>query len=362
MKFRTLLYIPKKLQNTLFGLLFFAPVASKKTDSRAGYYSFFSKQQAQKSSRPKPSILKYLGYVAILLMSGGACAESRLAEDILQPIEPKVGSWTFSGMVTNESGDKYGYFFEMQKQGSSFHSKSALIDGKTNKLVFFYEDDEVIMHSNPLNWHVGRSYIRYNPINDSWIFGVEPVEKKGFNFRVDMLKHVNPGNETQELRPGVELQALQTSHLNGHVQTGNGIDEQFVTGNNTWFSKLRFTQDQKTAHDISATFCRLANDSGFYSANLKESDATGASVSGWRDATGNPMKMSQFISVKPLKADECLLSLALPKMHLKLFNTLQNEEKTNHLIAGFSEDKAKDFCFMTEQSFAQYLKEDKVTG
>jgi hypothetical protein len=285
------------------------------------------------------------------LCTGAFAADEEITAEVLQPVEPLVGSWTFSGMVTNESGDRYGYFFQMQRQGSDFHAKTALIDGQTNKLVLFYEGSEKIDKSTQLNWQVGRSFIRYNPINDSWIFGVKVEDDKGFNFKVDMLKQVNNDNETLVLRPGVELQALQTSRLNGHVQIGENNKEQFVTGNNAWFGKLWFSKDQKTSHDISTTFCRLSNDNGFYSANLKESDATGAAVAGWRDAMGNKVKMSQFISIKSLANNQCLLSLGFPKLNLKVLNTLTSEENAPLSVAGFSKDNLKDFCFVAEQSF-----------
>ena len=268
-----------------------------------------------------------------------------------RPVDPLVGSWTFSGMVTNESGDRYGYFFQMQRQGSDFHAKTALIDGQTNQLVLFYEDNATLDPSTQLNWHVGRSFIRYNPINDSWIFGVKVEDKKGFNFKVDMLKQANKDSKPLELRPGVELQALQTSSLNGHVQTGGDNKEQFVTGNNAWFAKLWFSNDQKSAHDISTTFCRLSNDNGFYSANLKEADATRAAVAGWRDAAGNKVNMSQFISIKPLADHQCMLSVGLPKLNLKLSNTLNGSDKIPLSFAGFSKENPKGFCFVTKQSF-----------
>lgn len=274
-----------------------------------------------------------------------------------QVVEPLIGSWTISGMVTNESGDRYGYFFQVQRQDSDFHVKTALIDGQTNKLVLFYENKETIDNPSALNWHVGRSFIRYNPINDSWIFGVKAEDNKGFNFKVDMLKQANEVNETLILRPGVELQALQTSRLNGHIQIGSEPKEQFVTGNNAWFGKLKLSQDQKSSHDISTTFCRLSDDNGFYSANLKEADATRGAVTGWRDATGNKVKMSQFLSIKPLADKQCMLSLGMPKLNLKLINTLNTEEQTSLSIAGFSKDKSNGFCVITEQSFARVSKE-----
>lgn len=287
-------------------------------------------------------------------------ADGEEAIEALQPVEPLVGSWAFSGMVTNESGERYGYFFQMQRQGSDFHAKTALIDGQTNKLIFFYESDEKIEKSTQLNWHVGHSFIRYNPINDSWIFGVKTDDEKGFNFKVDMLKQAEE-KQTLVLRPGVELQALQTSRLNGHVQTSSDSKEQFVTGNNAWFGKVWFSKDQASAHDISTTFCRLNNDNGFYSANLKEADATSAAVAGWRDATGNKVKMSQFISMKSLDNNQCVLSLALPKINLKVLNTLTPDQTAPLSVAGFSNDQHKGFCFITNQSFAQ-VKESALTA
>lgn len=296
----------------------------------------------------------FIAFATTLFISTNLFGSEREGVELaVKSIEPTTGSWTFSGMVTNESGERYGYFFQMQRQGTDFHSKTALIDGQTNKLVFFYEGDEKIAQPSQLNWHVGRSFMRYNPINDSWIFGVKVEKQKGFNFKVDMLKQLNNDNEILELRPGVELQALQTSRLNGHVQTGVDSKEQFVTGNNAWLGKLWFTKDQKTAHDISTTFCRLSNDNGFYSANLKEADATGAAIAGWRDANGNRVKMSQFISIKQLESDQCLLRVPFPKLNLKLFNTLKNEDKNPLFFAGFSKENPKGFCFVTEQSFTK---------
>jgi hypothetical protein len=289
----------------------------------------------------------------MLLISTGVYADEEI-EEVHTPVEPLVGSWSFSGMVNSESGNRYGYFFQIQRQDTDFHVKTALIDEQTNQLVMFYEGNEVINNPTQLNWHVGHSFIRYNPINDSWIFGVKLEDHKGFNFKVDMLKQASHDNETQVLRPGVELQALQTSRLNGHVQMGGDAKEQFVTGNNAWYAKLWVSQVQTSAHDISTTFCRLSNDNGFYSANLKEADATGAAIAGWRDAAGNKVKMSQFISIKSLEGNQCILTVGLPKLSLKLMNTLKHEENDTHLsVAGFSKENPQGFCFVTEQSFMQ---------
>jgi len=272
-------------------------------------------------------------------------------------IEPTVGSWTFSGVVSNESGDRYGYFFQILRQGDDFHAKTALIDGQTNQLILFYENDAKIVGTTSLDWHVGRSFIRYNPINESWIFGIKEVDKKGFNFKVDMLKQENNDDEVVELRPGLHWLALQTSSLNGHIETGEESKEAFVIGSTAWFGKLWVSIDQQATHAISTTYCRLSDENGFYSANLKETDATQAAVTGWRDATGNKVKMSQFISIATLADNQSLLSVGVPKLNLKLTNALSNipvdpasGNQPDLTLAGFSQE-SKGFCFVTEQVF-----------
>ncbi|MGC1182670.1 hypothetical protein [Legionella sp.] len=290
----------------------------------------------------------FLFGIIFFISTGVFATETDEVKPKLKPVDPTLGSWIFSGMVNNESGDKYGYFFEMKRQGSEFYAKAALIDGQTNQLIFFYEGNEKIESAASLDWHVGHSFIRFNPINDSWIFGVKGEDKKGFNFKVDMLKQSNHPNETLVLRPGVKLQAQQTSQLNGHVQVNN--KEEFVTGNKAWFGQLMLSNDQKDSHDISTTFCHLNDDNGFYSANLKEKDAVSAAVAGWLDPSGNKVKMSQFVSIKSLDHDQCVLNIGLPKLTLKLLNTLKADNSA-HAIAGFSKESKGTFCFVTEQSF-----------
>lgn len=277
------------------------------------------------------------------------------AEEPPKSLEPLVGSWTFSGTVHNERGERYGYFFQVQRQGSDVHAKTALIDAKQNKLVMFYEADDKIDNTNELNWHVGKSFIRYNSINDSWVFGVKTEQKLGFNFKVDMLKGPTIDHNMISLHPGVELQALQTSQLNGHIAFGEEAKDEFVTANKAWFGKLSFSKEQKASHDISTTFCGLGNENGFFSANLKKDDATAAVIAGWRDPLGNKVKMSQFISLKPLDDHSSMLNVALPKLSMKLYNSLNSEGQKTGSMAGFSDSDPKGFCVVTEQSFTKEI-------
>ncbi len=296
---------------------------------------------------------------SILFFSSSTFSAEEAIESSLPTADPLVGSWSFSGMVANESGEQYGYFFQVHRQDNNFQVKTALIDGQTNQLKLSYEYNSMIDNALPLNWHIGQAFMRFNPINDSWVFGVKLENAKGFNFKVDMLQQANQNDKSLALRPGVQLQALQTSRLNGHIKIEKDTKEQFVTGNNAWFGKVWFSEKQDATHEISTAFCRLNNDNGFYSANLKESDATGAAIAGWRDSLGNKVKMSQFISIKNEPDDQCLLHVALPKLQLNVINTLKNEETAPHFIAGFSKDN-KGFCFVADQKFAALAESSLV--
>lgn len=56
------MYIPKILQNAIFGLSLFGLVTLKMVHNRVCYYSLFLKSPDQKSNRPKHSIFRHLGY------------------------------------------------------------------------------------------------------------------------------------------------------------------------------------------------------------------------------------------------------------------------------------------------------------
>lgn len=258
-----------------------------------------------------------------------------------------TGAWTFSGTIRNEASEQFGYFFEVQRQQHSIHVKTALIDGQNNQLLFSYEDDEPVVLDNPIDWNIGRAFIRHNAINDSWVFGVKVKDNKGFNFKVDMLSQ-SGHSAIQTLRPGIMLQAVQTSELNGHVQLGD--KEQFITGNKTWFSQLSINNEkQATTQDIHATYCRLDNQDGFYSAKLSENNLPSTAVAGWLDAKGNRIKMSQFISIKSTP-EHSLVQVGLPKLSLKILNTLKNES-LGQSVAGFAKENKQAFCFVSRQSY-----------
>lgn len=282
----------------------------------------------------------------LLLISSGYAAEENPKDNSLVPTDSAHANWVFSGLVTNENGDNYGYFFQIQRDGVQFHSLVALFDSQTKKVVLVDESQAVLPDPSTYNWHVGRAFLRFNPINDSWIFGLQNHEKKGFNFKVDMLKQAENNPVAQNLREGVTLLVNQTGHLNGHLQIGDDRKEQFVTAKNAWFRQLSLTEQPGKGHPFTGVLCRFNDGSGFYSVNMSELDALRGAVAGWQDEQGLSTIMSQFISVTEEPKDSWHIRVTAPNLHLVLSDLIKQDPI---VAAGFvASGKNPGFCMLSK--------------
>ncbi len=262
-------------------------------------------------------------------------------------------NWVFSGVVTNEGGEHYAYFFKMQRHENTFHVNAALFDAQSKALVMQDAADAIIPDPERYSWRVGHSFLRYNAINDSWIFGLKTQDKKGFNFKVDMLNQPENNPIAQNLREGIEFIVSQTGQLNGHVQTDAASDAQFVTAKNTWFRQIWLTNAQTKSHQLSNVLCRFNDGSGFYSMNMLEPDAMRGAVAGWFDAQGASSAMSQFINVKEAPEGNWHIRIASPSLHFILSDSV----KQRSVVAGFVAEKDKQgFCMLS----ADAMGEEKI--
>lgn len=269
------------------------------------------------------------------------------------PTDSLHASWVFSGVVMDEAGDHYGYFFQMDREDKNFHVVSALFDGQNKSVILKEESSAVVDSPETYNWHVGGAFLRFNPMNDSWIFGIKTKDNKGFNFKVDMLKEQEHLPVTQNIRPGVNFLISQTGQLNGHIKI-NEDDEQFVTAKNAWFREVWLTNQDSKRQAFSGVLCYFNNGSGFYSVNMQESDAVRGSEAGWYDAKGIPTAISQFIHVNQVQEDgPWHIRIGSPNLHLILSEYL----KQDSAIAGFIvEEKNPGFCLLSHNA----LKADQA--
>lgn len=285
--------------------------------------------------------------VFFVMHIGCLYAEQSVVEPIEQagflPAQSAHVNWMFSGVVANEAGEHYAYFFQMQRHEHAFHVVASLFDAQTKTLVVQDEGDAVLDNDESYDWQVGHSFLRFNAINDSWIFGVKTDDKKGFNFKVDMLNQSEHGPLTQDLRAGIEFIASQTGSLNGHIQFGLVEKDQFVTAKTSWFRQIWVTNVQPKAYPLTSVLCRFDDGSGFYSMNMLDSDTVRGAVAGWYDSAGAPLSMSQFTDVKQDGDGIWHIRITSPKTHLVLSDTIQQ----NAIIGGFVVEKNKQgFCML----------------
>ncbi len=259
------------------------------------------------------------------------------------PIDATHATWVFSGIVTNETGENYGYFFQLQRNDQHFHATVALVD-EASKRTVLQEDSEVDMENIiPYDWHIGRAFLRFNVINHNWIFGVKSKNNLGFNFKVDMLKQDEGTPSLHHLRQGVTMMVIQTSELNGHIMTGDSRPEQFVTADDAWFRQIWQDSHDENVHKLNNVLCRFNDGSGFYSVNLHEPDATSGSVVGLYNAQGVRQVMSQFIKVSQTEKGHWRIQSLSPHLDLVLSKVLEQ----NSVIAGFIEgNKKPGFCML----------------
>lgn len=286
---------------------------------------------------------------AIVWTSSAKAADTAPIEKLrFAPIEAKYATWVFSGTVATENGENYGYFFQMQRDNNHFHATAALLD-ENSKDVLFSEDstadiDDLAM---PYNWRVGRAFLRFSAVNDSWIFGVKPKDQLGFNFKVDMLKQFASAPGLHHLRSGVTMMVSQTSELNGHILTGTSDKELFVRANDAWFRQVWQDEQDTKPHALSCILCRFNDGSSFYSVNLQEPDAQSGAVAGWYNPKGIRQSMSQFIRVA--HSDEGVWRIQAQSPHIDL--ALKDPAKVNSVIAGFIEGTNNPgFCMLNQSS------------
>lgn len=293
---------------------------------------------------------------ALLLISSTAAQSDTAAVEAVPaiipvPSVPKATSlnsqqadWVFSGMVTDESGDRYHYYFEIQRKYQVFHAVATLVSGENKNVVLYEESNAIIEKPDATHWQVGRIFLHFNPITDSWVFGVENQHNLGFNFKVEMLGQSDLAlSKQQDLRTGVELLVSQTGRLNGHLQIGEDKKELFVTAPKSWFKQIWAAESQVLNYPLSGVLCEFDDGSVFYMVDPENSKALKrSSIVGLRDIKGAAVSVSQFAEVSE-KEGNWLIDMGSTGKKFSLQDMLIKNSETHQIIAGLTEDAA-GFC------------------
>jgi hypothetical protein len=294
--------------------------------------------------------------IGLMLLASGLVQADDLVDSVgFTPTLSTQANWLFIGTVVNDdAGENFNYVFQMQRDGNKFKALVIVVDSQTQMPIIVEESSAEILDPESYNWNVGQVFLRFNPINASWILGFNAKDKFSFNFKVDLLKPFQQTPISQDLRPGVDLLVLETGQLNGHIKHNSKQKEQFVTARTTWFKQTRFTAENNTGmHNLNSVLCQFEDWSGFYSVNLPEVDALRASIAGAFDAHGNPLKISQFINIHEKKSHDWQINITSPISNLTLHPVIDK----GNVIAGYNQSQPKGFCVITHELLGKAVHE-----
>lgn len=295
--------------------------------------------------------MKRAFYILLLFISITTHAETEtLTAPLLQypSFEAPQADWIFSGIVQNERGETFHYYFELQKNNKNFQAIASVTEGASKHLILYEKTEAFIETSPATQWQVGRIFLTFNPITNTWLFGVQNQDNKGFQFKVDMLSQTNAlSPKPKELRPGIKFTMQQAGLLHGYLQTGAHDKEDFVTAAKSWFQQVWVTEPQTLEHTLIGVLCEFNNGNSFYAMHLKESDAIHGAIAGWRNEQGESTPISQFITIGAEHEHNWTIDLSAPKLHLDIENLVDKKP----VVIGIS-DKLPGFCTMSEHVIA----------
>lgn len=257
-------------------------------------------------------------------------------------------SWTFSGIVSDDSANRYGYSFLLLRQQDNFKVVSQIILLSTGKEVFHYvaEKKQNAFDSQGVNLKIKDAFLKYDEISDSWVFGIN--QKQGFNFRIE-------GNHKFEYQiehiPGVSFYSLQGMRVNGQLALND--KSQFVTAKNAWLSH-QWRDNLSNDYQITRVYCRLTQGKGLLLEQISQGDKRLFDSASLLEPNGKQDSVSQFVQLRQNKPDLWEINVLSPKIHLMVESvspiSLSGPYGNTQLYAGISQKAPEvdgSFCILS---------------
>lgn len=269
-------------------------------------------------------------------------------------------SWYIAGLVENDGGFHYGYYFVVLREGEVFNVFANIMDLKTGKLVFSEKEESHISIGERLgiNLKMKDAFLRYNDINDSWVFGWD--KSPGFNLRLESLAH---GEYRISHLDGVSFYSLQSKRVNGQLTIGE--KNEFVTAKNAW---LTHEWSDQLSHDlmIQRLMCRLYDGRGLMlMRGYKEKKVT-FDLALLLEANGDNAPVSQFSVVSQANPSLWDVSLLSPKIRFKIETPTPQAMKHDHEVAYFysglvrsTDNQVEGYCLISKDEMGVDLKKTK---
>ncbi len=265
--------------------------------------------------------------------------------------------WVFTGEVENEEGNQYAYMYLLKRNKDTWGVFANIVDLTTQKEVLRYKDKspkpEISSSDEWMQWKVGKAFMKYNVISDSWLFGLLD-EKNGFNFRLKGVRtYVLNGDNGYLVHkkgtPHVEASySAQSMSINGHL-TLDGKSS-FVTGKNSWFEhRWGMVLSRQNATKYALITCRFNDNTGlmlyewfgskdFWPNHLK----TGT----YQNALDKKVLVSTFWLTKT-KTNKWFISIP----GLKINIAAEGDSIPEYDVIQVKKSNKEGYCFVSEKGF-----------
>jgi hypothetical protein len=309
--------------------------------------SSFAKE-GDKTSNAETSIRQHVE--AVTTKIGETINQNRqpLRDSFLHPGADSE-SWTFSGIVFDESNARYGYSFLVLRQGDLFKVISQVVLMSNGEELFHYlSEKEIKNHEQQgVNLKINDAFLRYNEVSDSWVFGVN--QKQGFNFRVEANQKYDYRTEHV---PGVSFYSLQGMRINGQLSLKD--KNVFVVAKNAWLSH-QWRDSLSSSYNIKRLYCRFGEDKGLLLEQINRGDDRLFDGATLLEASGKQDSVSQFVQLSKLKESKWEVHVISPKLDLIVESVtpldLESPYGTLTLYAGIIQKAPSitgGFCILTE--------------
>lgn len=283
-------------------------------------------------------------------LDGRAIAEN---DQRTKPSANVNASWMFTGVASNEDNQAYYYYFQLTYNNGLASVQILLVDAVNKRKIHYAFQQRKKSIQDLANIEVARAFLRFNAINNSFVFGLKNKAQQGFNFRVELLEQPENTASEKELSKGLSLKVINPKRMNGHIHWGKNIKEEFVTADVNVYRDVSSDLQVPLSSKLLGVFCFLKDGNRFYNIQLPEEKAKSASQTQWTDSKGESVAVSQFIQIKSINHSKIKVSLKIPKIQLTIDELSLQREEAAQLRAGFAtqNNHTVGFCYLDSVNF-----------
>lgn len=264
--------------------------------------------------------------------------------------------WSITGLLHNEHNEPYGFSFNLERQGASYHVFSTIVDLNQHKNIWHQEESGYIPSgSQPLE-KIGHFFWRYSDVNSSLIIGFDDKHLQVFNLKFDLLEP-NIVTKTAKLTPNLKLQQFWSGQISGHININH--EEQFVSSHEMWLQQIWQNENEPNPKLFQEMICKFHDGSALFALQIPEKNAFKANLAGLYNQQGDKLPISQFLQITPPNSPEFDIVLNQPNSHLHL-KSIYEDSHYQVYFGQLDKEQTHGFCMYQKNPWEVFWLENAI--